>query len=1009
MIRKVILGTGLFLLGSCLGLLAQGRHKSFMQEQSEYYSQFHFARSEQWDSLLGRCPSVSSISPSNKSMSSTCTLNKRVFGWYPYWQSSTYSRFQWNLLSDLCYFDYTVTPGTGANSNTSYAWRTDAGVTAALSNGVKAEITITLFSSFTTFFGSSTAMTTCINNCISDLNARPGAKGINVDFEGMAASDKANFSAFIHQLNTALKTANPSYEVSICLYAVDWGPVFDIPTLNNDVGLYIIMGYDYYYGGSATAGPSGPLYDFQTGYNYNQSKSITEYQDAGVPLSKLCLGVPYYGQSWPTAGNTAPSSTSGTGAAVIYNTFRTNASGYYNTFAWESNSYSPYYPYQISGAWHQCWIDNTYSYGRRYDVVNQRGIAGIGIWAMGYDDGYTELWTTIQNKFSTCAVVPCTDTIYDMGGPHMAYYDGEDYTYTIAPTGATSVSLTFSSFSVQAGKDTLWLYNGPSTASPLIGKYTGTNSPGAVGGSSPSITMRFKSAGTTPGQGFQAIWTCNGAVIPGPDTTKPTTAVIPPAGWITSNFNCGFTDADNSGGSGLEKCFYQVSDYNNTEWRSNNTRGYFNDDFIGSVINPEWINSAGTWTVSGGILDQTDQTNTNTNLSAPLTQTLSNKYLYNWQGKISGTGTNRRAGLHIFCDSATTTNRSNNYFVWFRVDQNVCEFYKCTHNVFSLVNSVAMTTTAGTWYDWKVVYDRTTGLLQVYQNDKFIGSYTDPSPISTGNYVSFRSGNCDWAVQQFKVYRSRISNTAVPITIGSAASDIRYQNPSPSIPSGRVCTIDRDSANNMSVANCQTFNVDWTPPLSFTANDGMGADQDTTYSTTQLSANWTTSSDPNSGIANYSFAIGTSPGASDIVAWTNNGTATSITQNGLSLNIGQIYYFSIKSTNGAGLQSALVNTDDGTLIQLSTGINDPAMTFMLDAFPNPFKDQLHINYTLPDNSSISIRLVDIGGRTFPVYSNNQESAGKHQYVFNAEGYAKGMYMLEVTIGSSKHYLKLLLQ
>ena len=189
----------------------------------------------------------------------------------------------------------------------------------------------------------------------------------------------------------------------------------------------------------------------------------------------------------------------------------------------------------------------------------------------------------------------------------------------------------------------------------------------------------------------------------------------------------------------------------------------------------------------------------------------------------------------------------------------------------------------------------------------------------------------------------------------------------------------------------------------------MGADQDTTYSTTQLSANWTTSSDPNSGIANYSFAIGTSPGASDIVAWTNNGTATSITQNGLSLNIGQIYYFSIKSTNGAGLQSALVNTDDGTLIQLSTGINDPAMTFMLDAFPNPFKDQLHINYTLPDNSSISIRLVDIGGRTFPVYSNNQESAGKHQYVFNAEGYAKGMYMLEVTIGSSKHYLKLLLQ
>ncbi|HXC03218.1 MAG TPA: glycosyl hydrolase family 18 protein, partial [Bacteroidia bacterium] len=808
MIRNTTLALSLLLLCPCLRVNAQQKHKSFMQEQSEYYRQFHFTKSEQWDSLLGRTVSASnSIPSSGKSMTASCTLNKRVFGWFPYWQSSTYSHFQWNLLSDLCYFDYTVTPATGANSNGSFAWTTDAGVTAALSNGVKTEFTITLFSSFTTFFGSSTAMTTCINNCVTLLNARPGAKGINVDFEGMASTDKANFTAFVHQLNTALKAANPNYEVSICLYAVDWGPVFDIPNLNPDVAVYIIMGYDYYYGGSATAGPSGPLYDFQTGYNYDQSKSITAYLKAGIPLSKLCLGVPYYGESWPTSTGTAPSSTTGTGSSLIYNTFRANTSGYYNSFQWEPNSMTPYFPYQVSGAWHQAWIDNAYSYGKRYDVVNQRGIAGIGIWAMGYDDGYPELWTVIQNKFSTCAVVPCTDTIYDMGGPHMPYYDGEDYTYTIAPTGATAVSLSFSSFAVEAGKDTLWLYNGPSTASPLIGKYTGTNSPGAVGGSNTSITMRFKSAGTTPGQGFQAVWTCNGAVIPGPDTTRPTTTVVPPAGWITANFNCGFTDADNSGGSGVEKSFYQVCDFNGTEWRSNNARGYFNDDFVGTTINTEWSNTSGTWTVNGGILDETDQTNANTSLTAPLTQNLSNKYLYNWQGKISGTGTNRRAGLHIFCDSANTTNRSNNYFVWFRVDQNVCEFYKCTHNVFSLVNSVPMTTVAGTWYDWKVIYDRTTGVLQVYQNNAFIGSYTDTSPITTGAYVSFRSGNCDWAIQQFKVYRSRLTNATTAITVGSASSDIRYQNPNPATSAARICSMNRDSANNISNPNCQTMNV----------------------------------------------------------------------------------------------------------------------------------------------------------------------------------------------------------
>ncbi|MFI5149976.1 MAG: glycosyl hydrolase family 18 protein [Bacteroidia bacterium] len=1007
--RKINLAASLLFLCSCLSLTAQQRHKSFMQEQSEYYSQFHFTKSEQWDSLLGRTPAPVSASSSTKSMTTSCTLNKRVFGWFPYWQSSTYTHFQWNLLSDLCYFDYTVTPSTGANSNGSYAWRTDPGVTAALSNGVKAEITITLFSSFTTFFGSSTAMTTCINNCVSELNARPGAKGINVDFEGMASTDKANFTAFIHQLNTALKAANPNYEVSICLYAVDWGPVFNIPALNPDVALYIIMGYDYYYGGSATAGPSGPLYDFQTGYNYDQSKSITAYLKAGVPLSKLCLGVPYYGESWPTSTGTAPSSTTGTGSSLIYNTFRTNASGYYSTFRWEPNSFTPYYPYQISGAWHQAWIDNAYSYGKRYDVVNQRGIAGIGIWAMGYDDGYPELWTTIQNKFSTCAVVPCTDTIYDMGGPHMPYYDGEDYTYTIAPTGATSVSLSFSSFSVEAGKDTLWLYNGPSTASPLIGKYTGTTSPGAVGGSSTSITMRFKSAGTTPGQGFQAIWTCNGGIIVGPDTTRPTTTVVPPAGWVTGNFNCGFTDADNSGGSGVEKCFYQVCDFNGTDWRSNNTHGYFNDDFVGTGINSEWINTVGTWTVSGGILDQTDQTNTNTNLSAPLTQNLSNKYLYNWQGKISGTGTNRRAGLHIFCDSATTTNRSNNYFVWFRVDNNVCEFYKCTHNVFSLVNSVPMTTVAGTWYDWKVIYDRITGVLQVYQNNKFIGSYTDASPISTGNYVSFRSGNCDWAIQQFKAYRSRATNTPVPVTVGTSADEIRYQNPNPATPSGRICSMIRDTAGNISNPNCQTLNVDWTPPALFVVSDGLGVDKDTTNSTNTLSANWTSSTDPNSGVSKYWFAIGTSVGATDVLNWTNNGNSTTVTQSALSLTAGQIYYFSVKAEDGAGLQSAVVNTDDGQLVLLSTGIYDPGNAFAMNTFPNPFSDKLNISYSIPVNNTLSLRLIDISGRIYPVYSNNAEAAGSHQYILNAEGFAKGMYMLEMTVGGKKVYRKVVLQ
>ena len=112
---------------------------------------------------------------------------------------------------------------------------------------------------------------------------------MNIDFEGMAASNKAGFTAFMIDLCNQMHAAVAGSEVSIALYSVDWSAVFDIPALNPHVDLFIIMGYDYYYSGSATAGPEDPLYNFQTSSNYTLSKSITYYLNKGVTRSKLLL------------------------------------------------------------------------------------------------------------------------------------------------------------------------------------------------------------------------------------------------------------------------------------------------------------------------------------------------------------------------------------------------------------------------------------------------------------------------------------------------------------------------------------------------------------------------------------------------------------------------------------------------------------------------------------------------------------------------------------------------
>ena len=87
-----------------------------------------------------------------------------------------------------------------------------------------------------------TAQTTLINNLVSLLNSR-GGNGINIDFEGMGSSDNAPFVTFMTNLRSALSAANPSYELSVCLYAVDWSGTFNIPALNSIVNYYTIMGY----------------------------------------------------------------------------------------------------------------------------------------------------------------------------------------------------------------------------------------------------------------------------------------------------------------------------------------------------------------------------------------------------------------------------------------------------------------------------------------------------------------------------------------------------------------------------------------------------------------------------------------------------------------------------------------------------------------------------------------------------------------------------------------------
>jgi hypothetical protein len=365
------------------------------------------------------------------------------------------------------------------------------------------------------------------------------------------------------------------------------------------------------------------------------------------------------------------------------------------------------------------------------------------------------------------------------------------------------------------------------------------------------------------------------------------------------------------------------------------------------------------------MLIQSDSTVTNTNIYTALKQTLSNRYLYHFKARLTSQNygsEERRFGLHFFCDSANLSERGNSYFVYFRQENSQMEFYKCVNNstVTETEIDTGIVTNVGQWYDIKIAFDRTTGNIDVYRDNKYLGTYTDPHPLTTaGNFISFRTGNAKVDFDSLEVFRSRYPS--VTVSVGAASTnDIQYQNPNPSTPSGLIKSICNDSVRNLSSIVSQKINVDWTDPVCYTVNDGTGVNIDTTNSLTTLSANWTASTDPNSGIVKYWYAIGTALGDSNVVNWTSNGTSTAVTKTGLTLTNGQHYYFSVKTVDGAGLTS--ICNSNGVLVDINVGIQIFPEIYGVKAFPNPSSGNITVSFNLKDDDAIEISLIDKLGK-----------------------------------------------
>lgn len=355
----------------------------------------HQAESEYYSSIYRNSMPPGEISPEKPVMLKSRKDGEpafMVYGWHPYWATSTaFIYYDYDVLTHIAHFSYEVDTATGSYT-TIRGWDTTPLISYAHQRGVKVMLTVTNFGSErnTSILTDTIKQWTLINTVTSLLKSRSG-DGVNFDFEVVPASMKANMVDFCRRAVRGIKTELPQAEISLATPAVNWSDGWDLQALAEICDYLIMMGYNYYWSGSSTAGPVAPL----AGENYNITRSIREdYLDEGVPGSKLLLGMPWYGYDWPVTGSARKAATTGTGTSRTYISTINLVASHGKTF--DSQTSVPWMSYQSGTQWRQMWFEDSLSLLLKANYAKTGNLAGVGIWALSYEAGRPELWNGLK-------------------------------------------------------------------------------------------------------------------------------------------------------------------------------------------------------------------------------------------------------------------------------------------------------------------------------------------------------------------------------------------------------------------------------------------------------------------------------------------------------------------------------------------------------------------------------------------------------------------------------------
>lgn len=286
---------------------------------------------------------------------------------------------------------------------------------------------------------------------IADLVVNKVYDGIDVDYERVPATSRADFTAFVQLLAQKLHAAGKQLSVTVYAKTSDaqnWdGPgAEDWGALGGAADWIKIMAYDYHWSTSAP-GAIAPL---------SWIDQVATYAESTIPDAKIVVGLPWYGYDWVGS--------SGTG--VVYATAMSTASANGATIARDPNNEATY-----TYADHTVYFQDASAYKSKTDLIVQKhpGVAGFAHWRTGNED--PGFWTVIESLRGTAPPPVAPD--FSVSGPtSMSVRTGKSAsaTYSIARVGGFTGAVAVTAEKLAAFDATLSLSN-----ATLSGSTTSTN------------------------------------------------------------------------------------------------------------------------------------------------------------------------------------------------------------------------------------------------------------------------------------------------------------------------------------------------------------------------------------------------------------------------------------------------------------------------------------------------------------------------------------------------------